>query len=105
MVNIEEANRIMNKYPDRIPIIIKKKKGSDIPDIDKKKYLVPKDMTLTQFTFVIRKRLTLDSSKALFFTINNKMEAANKTISDIYNDEKHEDGFLYIVYSAENTFG
>ena len=62
-------------------------------------------MTLTQFTFVIRKRLTLDSSKALFFTINNKMEAANKTISDIYNDEKHEDGFLYIVYSAENTFG
>ena len=26
MVNIEEANRIMNKYPDRIPIIIKKKK-------------------------------------------------------------------------------
>lgn len=26
-------------------------------------------------------------------------------MSDIYQDHKDEDGFLYITYSGENTFG
>ena len=26
-------------------------------------------------------------------------------MSDIYEDHKDEDGFLYITYSGENTFG
>jgi len=32
-----EAQRIRQKYPDRIPVIAEKADGSDIPDIDKKK--------------------------------------------------------------------
>jgi hypothetical protein len=32
-----EANRIREKYPDRIPVIVEKAERSDIPDIDKKK--------------------------------------------------------------------
>ena len=102
---LAESTRILEKYPDRIPIIVNKKSGCDIPDIEKKKYLVPRDMTLTQFIYVIRKRLVLEPSKALFFTINNRMEVGNKKISDIYVEHKNEDGFLYITYSSENTFG
>ena len=26
-------------------------------------------------------------------------------MSDVYEDHKDEDGFLYITYSGENTFG
>ena len=38
----KEADRIREKYPDRVPIIVEKStKSTDIPDIDKKKYLVP----------------------------------------------------------------
>ena len=33
------------KYQDRIPVIVEKAAGGDIPDIDKKKYLVPTDLT------------------------------------------------------------
>lgn len=36
-----EAERIRQKYPDRIPVICEKAEKSDIPTIDKKKYLVP----------------------------------------------------------------
>jgi GABA(A) receptor-associated protein len=32
-----EAERILAKYPDRIPVICEKAEKSDIPDIDKKK--------------------------------------------------------------------
>lgn len=31
-----EAERIRNKYPDRVPVICEKADRSDIPDIDKK---------------------------------------------------------------------
>lgn len=35
--------------------------------------------------------------------IGNHLAAA--LMSDIYEDHKDEDGFLYITYSGENTFG
>jgi hypothetical protein len=43
-----EAERIRAKYPDRVPVICEKADRSDIPDIDKKKYLVPADLTVGQ---------------------------------------------------------
>ena len=64
---IIESSKILEKYPDRIPIIIEKDKKSKLKNIDKNKYLVPKNMTLGQFIYVIRKRIDLDSSEALFF--------------------------------------
>jgi GABA(A) receptor-associated protein len=35
-----EAARIRDKYPDRIPVIVEKAEKSDIPDIDKKKWVI-----------------------------------------------------------------
>lgn len=102
---INEANKIMSKYPDRIPIIVNKHKKSNGPEIDKKKYLVPKDMKISQFSYVIRKRLEIDCGKAIFLTINNNIPVSSKTVNDIYLENKSSDEFLYIEYSFENTFG
>mmetsp|Transcript_2705 Transcript_2705/g.9305 ORF Transcript_2705/g.9305 Transcript_2705/m.9305 type:complete len:129 (-) Transcript_2705:345-731(-) len=66
-----EAMRIREKYPDRIPVIVEKAGRSDIPDIDKKKYLVPGDLTAGQFVYVIRKRIKLSPEKAIFIFVNN----------------------------------
>jgi GABA(A) receptor-associated protein len=46
---------------------------SDIPDIDKKKYLVPADLTVGQFVYVIRKRIKLQPEKAIFIFVNNNV--------------------------------
>ena len=54
-----EANRIKQKYPDRVPIIVEIDEKSNLPQIDKKKYLVPHDLTISQFIYVIRKRIKL----------------------------------------------
>ena len=64
---------ILTKYPDRIPVIVEKSRSADksVPDVDKKKFLVTRDMTLGQFVFVIRKRLVLSPEKAIFVFINN----------------------------------
>jgi len=102
---MNEFERIKNKYPNRIPIIVKKKKDSELPDIDKSKFLVQKDMIINQFIYIIRKKINLKPNEAIFVTINNQMCISNQSLSEIYDKHKNDDGFLYITYSSENTFG
>ncbi|XP_057986443.1 autophagy-related protein 8C-like isoform X1 [Hevea brasiliensis] len=100
-----EAARIREKYHDRIPVIVEKAERSDVPDIDKKKYLVPADLTVGQFVYVVRKRINLSAEKAIFVFVNNTLPQTAALMSAIYEDSKDEDGFLYMTYSGENTFG
>jgi GABA(A) receptor-associated protein len=104
----EESTRVRNKYPDRIPIICEKinnKSSIDIPNIDKTKYLVPKDLVVNQFIYVIRSRMKLPPEKAIFLFVGGKIPTGTSLISEHYNQSKDPDGFLYIGYSGENTFG
>ncbi|KAJ1618569.1 autophagy protein Atg8 ubiquitin like-domain-containing protein [Pavlovales sp. CCMP2436] len=100
-----EAERIRSKYPDRIPVICERAEKTDIPDIDKKKYLVPADLTVGQFVYVIRKRIKLSPEKAIFIFVGNVLPPTAAMMSSVYEQNKDEDGFLYITYSGENTFG
>ncbi|XP_076916856.1 autophagy-related protein 8C-like [Bidens hawaiensis] len=102
---IAEAARIREKYPDRIPVIVEKAERSDVPDIDKKKYLVPADLTVGQFVYVVRKRIKLSAEKAIFNFVKNILPPTAAMMSAIYEENKDEDGFLYMTYSGENTFG
>ena len=102
----KESERIMNKYPDRIPVIIERAKNSDVQSIDKNKYLVPNDLKMSQLLWVVRKRLKLDSSCALFlFTVNGTLHPNTEYVSSVYEKSHNEDGFLYLNYTSENTFG
>lgn len=102
---IDESTRIRKKYYDRIPVIVEKDGSSDIEDIDKKKYLVPDDLTIGQFIYVLRKRIKLDPDKALFLFINNSLPPTASLMSTVYKEYKDTDGFLYVIYSGESTFG
>ncbi|CAO1941886.1 unnamed protein product, partial [Urochloa humidicola] len=100
-----ESNRIRDKYPDRIPVIVEKSGKTDIPDIDKKKYLVPADLTVGQFIYVVRKRIMLSPEKAIFVFVNNTLPPTASLMSALYEENKDADGFLYMTYSGESTFG
>ncbi|KAL6546758.1 Autophagy-related protein 8C-like [Orobanche minor] len=100
-----ESARIREKYPDRVPVIVEKAIKSEVPDIDKKKYLVPADLTVGQFVYVVRKRIKLSAEKAIFVFVNNMLPPSAALMSAIYDEHKDEDGFLYMTYSGENTFG
>ena len=103
---VKESSNIRKRYPNRIPVIIEKsEKSGDISDIDKKKYLVPDDLTVGQLVYVIRKRIRLSPEKAIFIFINNLLPPSSSLMSCVYNEHKNEDGFLYVKYSGENTFG
>ena len=101
-----ESIRIRAKYPDRIPVIAEKAPKSDIVAIDKNRFLVPHDLTVGQFVYVIRKRIRLTPEKAIYVFVNNKtLPPTAALMSQIYKEHHSEDGFLYIVYSSESTFG
>lgn len=100
-----ESESIKKKYPDRIPVIVEKATSSDIATIDKKKYLVPHDLTLGQFVYVIRKRIQLTPENAIFVFVNKTLPATSCLMSQIYKDHCDADGFLYVTYAGESTFG
>lgn len=95
----------MQRFKDRLPVICEKVENSDIQEIDKRKYLVPGDLTVGQFVYVIRKRIKLPSEKAIFIFVNDILPPTAALMSTIYEEHKDEDGFLYVLYSGENTFG
>jgi len=103
---LKKSQVILEKYPDRVPLIIQPSKNDrDIYPIDKSKYITPRDLTMLQLQQIIRKRIRFPSEKALFMFINNKMFPITSMIGNIYDDNKDSDGFLYVTYCQENTFG
>ena len=75
-----EGEKIRRKYPDRVPVIVEKSPKARIGDLDKKKYLVPSDLTVGQFYFLIRKRISLRPEDALFFFVNNVIPPTSPTL-------------------------
>ena len=99
-----EVLRILAKYPSRLPVICERY-GDTLPPLDKKKYLVPFELTVGQFIYIIRRRMTLPPEKAIYIFINNILPCSSRSMGSIYEEYKHTDGFLYIRCGGENTFG
>ena len=104
---LEETTKILDKYSDRVCIYVQKSdQCDDIPNIDRKKYLVPNYLSIGQFIYVIRKRIHLQPDKALFLYTNQKyLLSGSTTMLEIYNKHKDDDGFMYITYTGEKCFG
>ena len=103
--NPTSQKRLRETYPDRVPVIIKKNK--DMKSLEKLKYLVPKDLTVGQFMYIIRKNLNFSQEKALFFFINNTLPPVVATFGEIDLDpaNREKDGAVYATITLENTFG
>jgi GABA(A) receptor-associated protein len=99
---LREATNVLIKYKDRIPIIV------DVQDplyIDKVKYLVPKTLSLGQFSFVLRKRMKLLPENAIFMFVDGEIPPFSSDMNSIYNNHRSNDGFLYINVATEKAYG
>jgi len=99
-----EASRLLEQFPDRVPVLISHV-GKDIT-IDKRKYLVPKNLELGQFLHILRRRSTLRPTDAIFLFISSKnlLVPMNKEMGSLHA-QLSEEGFLNISLQKENTFG
>ena len=104
--NLIKSKKLLDKYPDKCPVIIK------TTLLTQTKYLVPKDITVSMLQAIIRKRLKdSDSQKAIFIFFLKPggepvLHNATTTIGAIFQEFRNgQDGFLYATIEQENTFG
>ncbi|CAO2636237.1 Gamma-aminobutyric acid receptor-associated protein [Lemmus lemmus] len=76
--------------------MVQKAPKAPIGDLDKKKYLVPSDLTVGQFYFLIGKRIHLRA--------DNVIPLTSVTMGQLYQEHHEEDFFLYIAYSDKSIF-
>lgn len=103
-----QSSRLRTKFKDRVPVIVNPATDRSTPPIDKNKYLVPSDLTFGEFMYVVRKRIkggSLSANQALVGFARGVLPPTSKSMAELYSENAEEDGFLYVVYSLENTFG
>lgn len=107
-----ESNRILSKFPDKIPIIVESSDKELIKQMKKNKFLSPYDISVSHFMYSIRRQLNLNASQALFLFCDGSLINGTSLMGKIYEDYKsknnikeNSDKFLYVQVSKENTFG
>lgn len=101
----EQLNKIFSSGSNRVPVIVRQSNSSRIASLEKNKFLINPDMLLSEFKYIIQRRLNLRFSQALFLFI--EFELVNNTVSigELYNRKKSQDNVLYLTYCEENVFG
>lgn len=100
-----KVKELKKKFPQRIPCVVLKNKQSKLDNLKKNKFLVPEDITIGQFIFIIRKNLTIKSSQALFLFCNKKIIPNTLLMSQIFKEQKNKKNYLEFEYMEENVFG
>ncbi len=102
-----EAERLRERFPGRVPVLVLRHPGAapDVPRLPKSKFLVPRDLSLGQFIYVVRHQMKMATEKALFIFVDNVLPTTGTIMSELYAQHKSPDGFLRVVYTSESTFG
>lgn len=98
-------NVIICKFTSKsFQVIIEKYSKSKVDVLERNKFLIPSDMTIGQLHLLLRKR-RLDPKVGFWFFVKDLIPSASMTMGQLYQENKDDDGFLYIAYSDENVFG
>jgi len=62
-------------------------------------------LSVGQFIYVIRKRIHLLPEESIYLFINSTIPVTSALIATEYENNQDTDGFLYINYAGESTFG
>ncbi len=104
---VGESARMKSKHPECVPVIIEPSdRGDQFLPISQNKYHVPEELTVGQLIYAVRKNIPkLKPNEAIFACINGTLPPTSTVMRTLYSEHKSKDGFLYIEYSGENTFG
>ncbi|XP_026332290.1 uncharacterized protein LOC113239474 [Hyposmocoma kahamanoa] len=103
----QEVMAIRSKYPNKIPLKVERyHREKTLPQLEKNKFLVPDYITMSQFLVIIRNRIKLSPTQSLFLIINNtSILSLTLTMAEAYEHFSDLDGFLYITYASQDSFG
>lgn len=108
--SLEERKRnseaLLKQFDDKIPLICEKDPKWKMESLPKTKFLVPNTMMWSQLIDMIKSKIKLDNKEALFLLIAGKHQVSGeKTLGEIFEAYKDEDGFLYVSYAGQLSWG
>jgi len=110
----DEARKILEKHPDRIPIICERSAFSTLPQISKSKFAVPGGMRAGEFKYLVQKEIKRavpeeaagpQPEQTIYIFINGVTPRCSTSMAELYEQHRREDGFLCVKYCAEQTLG
>jgi GABA(A) receptor-associated protein len=105
---VDQFLEMTRKYPGtgRVAVVIERRRRSSLPSLPKCKFLVPRNRKFGDLLHVVRNQLKIDQHETLYFmTSNGVFITGSKLMSQVYDECKENDGFLYLVYDKEAMFG
>jgi GABA(A) receptor-associated protein len=110
----QSSASILERYPDRVPILCERNPRAGLPILQKKKFMVPRSLKMGELRQHVMHQLREENASAnagfrtpIYLTVGAKREAPTSiaTLGDIYALHKDPDGFLYLRYDEETPFG
>jgi len=107
---LAESNKILEKNPSKIPVIIERDDHSQLPDLSTNKFLIPNNLSVAQLLMILRDKLiNLEPTQGIFIFIGSSeiltIPDKDSTIGKLYNKYKDRDGFLYCKITGLETYG
>ena len=100
------TKRILESNPERIPVLVARGECKNTPTIQRFKFLVSTDSTFGKFIRELRNHINnIEAYTSIVFFADNHIPTTHMLMQNVYDRYKNEDGFLYITYACENTFG
>ena len=97
--------KFLKKHPNRVPVYVHVDEKTLY--MERHKFLVPRGLSVAEFTRVIRGRTKIRPCDAIFMFVGTKktLPPNGALFEDLYKEHRGNDQMLHVTYTVENTFG
>lgn len=99
------VTRMRQHYPGRVPLVATTTSSVSATTTTSFKFLAPEELQVSQFLYVLRKRMQVNANEALFLFCEGRVLSGNLTLLELDHTCRGSDGLVHVTVSTENTFG
>eukprot|EP01065_Artemidia_motanka_P053549 TRINITY_DN9963_c0_g2_i1.p1 TRINITY_DN9963_c0_g2~~TRINITY_DN9963_c0_g2_i1.p1 ORF type:complete len:192 (+),score=45.18 TRINITY_DN9963_c0_g2_i1:84-659(+) len=98
----QEAQSLLKKHRDKVPIIFEVQAGADLPPLHNPKMLFASGSDVGHLIVTVRQKMRLPANKTLFITTKaGRTPDLRQKVASLYAANKSDDGFLYLWCSSK----
>lgn len=100
---LAESHKLRTKHPDRYPVIVERDPRAILPLVVKKMEFLPQgNVSLNRLMLRVPPELEIGRQAPLAVMVENgPMVSGDSSIGVLYEQFRHRDGFLYLLFSGD----